>query len=161
MTCSDAIVSVAVRSPLVLGAVVTSMVSVPLPDSGLRVTQSASADACHAHASWVRTSIPTVSPEAGAGDDGEETAKVHSAAAWPMSTRRSAIAMAACRGTGSALGATLNVTVPSPCPLAPESIEIHPACADAVQLHSRATVTAALPVPPAAPNADDDAVTDA
>lgn len=52
---------------------------------------------------------------------------------------------------GSAFSPIRNVTVPSPCPSWPPVIDIHEAVLVADHEHSRATLTATVPVPPAGP----------
>jgi hypothetical protein len=69
--------------------------------------------------------------------------------------------MAPWRETGSALAATRNATVPSPCPLVPEVIWIHDAWVDAVHPHSRDTPIVNVPVPPSAEKLEEELVTDA
>jgi hypothetical protein len=58
--------------------------------------------------------------------------------------------MAPRRSAGSALAATEYVMVPLPCPSLPAVIATHGTSLTADHEHSRAAVTAALPVPPVA-----------
>ena len=62
--------------------------------------------------------------------------------------------------TGSGLATASNWTVPSPWPLAPALMLIHPLSEEAVQAHSRAVVTVTVPAPPRAGTAASGAVTD-
>ena len=78
-----------------------------------------------------------------------------------MSARWSATAIAPRRVDGSALAETRYAIDPSPCPLAPAVIAIQFASVDAVHAHSRATLTATVPVPPAAAKLDDELTIDA
>ena len=56
------------------------------------------------------------------------------------------------RLTGSAFAETRNPTVPSPCPLVADVIEIQDDWLDAFQVQSRSTLTDTVPLPPVAPN---------
>jgi hypothetical protein len=65
------------------------------------------------------------------------------------------------RVDGSWLAATRNAMVPSPCPLLPEVMLIQDAPLAADHEQSRATLTASVPLPPAAAKLDGGFATDA
>ena len=82
----------------------------------------------------------------------DATSKRQGAGSCATETCRSATARAPCRATGSPFSATRKETVPFPWPSAAEVIVIHPACEAACHVHSRATVTRPILLPPVEPN---------
>ena len=142
------------RSAPTFAAAVTAISAGPLPEAGATDTQGASALAFQSQPGRVRTSRRAWPPAASSAADGAETLNSHAAASSLISARWSATAIAPRRTLGSAFAATRYDTVPSPCPLAPSVIVIHAALAVAVHAHSRDTLTASVPAPPAAAKLD-------
>ena len=136
------------RSPPVLAATLTRIVAFPLPDAGAIEAQELSLDAVQAHAACVRTAISAESPCAERGVVTLPISYRQGAGCWDTATARSATVRLACRATGSAFWATVNVTVPSPWPSALEVNVIQFTGVTAFHEQSRVTPTDRLPVPP-------------
>ena len=90
---------------------------------------------------------------AGIGSLARLTSKRHGAACWVTSTRPSFTSRAPARGVGSGLESMRNVTLPAPCPEADDVMAAHATAVEADHVHSAATVTATVLVPPSGPNA--------
>jgi hypothetical protein len=96
----------------------------PLPVAGLTVAHGALLLAVHPHKALVLTATVVWPPPAAIWAVGAARLNWHAAAAWAMVVVCSATPRLPCLVTGSALAATLNVTVPSPWPELPAVIWI-------------------------------------
>lgn len=131
----------------------TPIVTVPLPlplVPCVIASHDTLLDAVHVHADELAVTLIRIDPPA-AGTPVCDAAAVkwHGAASWETSIDASLTDSEPRRATGSALGATRNDTVPSPCPVASEVIEIHDALEFADHVQSLVVATATLPFAPA------------
>lgn len=111
------------------------------------VTHALLVVAVQAQVAWVATVIEPDVPVDGALISEGVSVKVHDGYDCVTVNDFPAIVSIADRGSVLVLAATLNVTVPDPVPVVPDTVT-HAAALDAVQLHVDDVVTATLPLPP-------------
>ena len=116
--------------------------------------QFAALDALHAHPASVATSTDNRPPSAPIVSRDRLRSNRQTAAAWLTGTRSSPTTIPHDLAEGTALAATVNAIVPSPCPLVVAS-DTHPPSAEADHAQSRVVETEIDPVPPFAGNVDE------